>query len=159
MAGFSWRCDDNELKKLETKVTGLGPMERNNKSSQASSWTVASSEKETECCFGICSITLKTKLHCLSPRANYTDRATAACRRSDCQLVRIRRCHLVSVTDPSGRISRFSRQEPLLFYQVAPQFVLTRLECTPFQTHYIFLSGSAGNRTRASGSVAKNSDR
>jgi hypothetical protein len=27
----------------------------------------------------------KTKLHSLSPRANYTDRATAACRRSDCQ--------------------------------------------------------------------------
>jgi hypothetical protein len=26
----------------------------------------------------------KTKLHGLSPRANYTDRATAACRRSDC---------------------------------------------------------------------------
>jgi hypothetical protein len=37
-----------------------------------------------------------------------------------------RRCHVVSVTDPSGRISRFSRQEPLLSYQVAPQFVLTR---------------------------------
>jgi hypothetical protein len=32
---------------------------------------------------------LKKKLHGLSPRANYTDRATAACRRSDCQLVRI----------------------------------------------------------------------
>jgi hypothetical protein len=31
----------------------------------------------------------KTKLHGLSPRANYTDRATAACRRSDFQLVRI----------------------------------------------------------------------
>jgi hypothetical protein len=31
----------------------------------------------------------KTKLHGLSPRANYTDRATAACHRSDCQLVRI----------------------------------------------------------------------
>jgi hypothetical protein len=29
-------------------------------------------------------------------------------------------CHLVSVTDPYGRI-QFSRQEPLLFYQVAPQ--------------------------------------
>jgi hypothetical protein len=28
-------------------------------------------------------------LHGLSPRANYTDRATAACRRSDCQLLRI----------------------------------------------------------------------
>jgi hypothetical protein len=32
---------------------------------------------------------LKTKLHGLSPQANYTDRATAACRRSDCQLLRI----------------------------------------------------------------------
>jgi hypothetical protein len=32
----------------------------------------------------------KKKLHGLSPRANYTDRATAACRRSDCQLLRIK---------------------------------------------------------------------
>jgi hypothetical protein len=31
----------------------------------------------------------KKKLHGLSPRANYTDRATAACQRSDCQLLRI----------------------------------------------------------------------
>jgi hypothetical protein len=31
----------------------------------------------------------KKKLHGLSPQANYTDRATAACRRSDYQLVRI----------------------------------------------------------------------
>jgi hypothetical protein len=46
----------------------------------------------------------KTKLHGLSPRANYTDRATAACRRSDCQLVRIEG---VSVTDLSGRILGF----------------------------------------------------
>jgi hypothetical protein len=30
------------------------------------------------------------KLHGLCPRANYTDRATAACRRSDCQLLRIK---------------------------------------------------------------------
>jgi hypothetical protein len=30
----------------------------------------------------------KTKLHGLSPRSNYTDRAKAACRRSDCQLLR-----------------------------------------------------------------------
>jgi hypothetical protein len=30
-----------------------------------------------------------TKLHGLSPRVNYTDRATAACRRSDCQLLQI----------------------------------------------------------------------
>jgi hypothetical protein len=32
----------------------------------------------------------KKKLHGLSPQANYTDRATAACRRSDCQLLRIK---------------------------------------------------------------------
>jgi hypothetical protein len=37
-------------------------------------------------------ITLKqtNKLHGLSPRANYTDRATAACQRNDCQLLRIK---------------------------------------------------------------------
>jgi hypothetical protein len=34
-------------------------------------------------------LTIKKKLHGLSPRANYTDRATSACRQSDCQLVRI----------------------------------------------------------------------
>jgi hypothetical protein len=34
-------------------------------------------------------VTKKTKLHGLTQRANYTDRATAACRRSDCQLLRI----------------------------------------------------------------------
>jgi hypothetical protein len=31
----------------------------------------------------------KTKLHGLSPQANYINGATAACRRSDCQLLRI----------------------------------------------------------------------
>jgi hypothetical protein len=33
---------------------------------------------------------LKKKLHGLSPQANYTVRATAACGRSDCQLLRIK---------------------------------------------------------------------
>jgi hypothetical protein len=36
-----------------------------------------------------CILNVKKKLLGLSPRANYTDRATAACRRSDCQLLRI----------------------------------------------------------------------
>jgi hypothetical protein len=49
----------------------------------------------------------KKNLHGMCPRANYTDRATAACRRSDCQLLRIRGCHMVSVTDPYGRILDF----------------------------------------------------
>jgi hypothetical protein len=50
---------------------------------------------------------LKTELHGLSPRANYTDRATAAYRRSDCQLFADRGCHVISVTDPYGRILGF----------------------------------------------------
>jgi hypothetical protein len=49
----------------------------------------------------------KTKLHGLSPRANYTDKATAACRRSDYQLFADRGCHVVSVTDPYDRILDF----------------------------------------------------
>jgi hypothetical protein len=35
------------------------------------------------------SYTLKTKPHSPNPRTNYTDRATAACRQSNCQLLRI----------------------------------------------------------------------
>jgi hypothetical protein len=45
----------------------------------------------------------KNKLHGLSPRANYTNRATAAYRRSDCQPFSDRGCHVISVTDPYGR--------------------------------------------------------
>jgi hypothetical protein len=52
-------------------------------------------------------LTQQKKLHGLSPRANYSDRATAACRRSDCQLFADRGCHIVSVTDPYGRILGF----------------------------------------------------
>jgi hypothetical protein len=48
--------------------------------------------------------------------------------------------------------SRFPRQEPILFYQVAPQ-----LYSRPRSRPATFF-GSAGNRTRASGCVAKNSD-
>ena len=46
---------------------------------------------------------LKTKLRGLSPRANYTDRAAAAGRRSKCQLLRVEGCHVVSATIPHGR--------------------------------------------------------
>jgi hypothetical protein len=47
------------------------------------------------------------KIHGLSPRANYTDRAIAACRRSDHKLFADRGCHVVSVTDPYCRILGF----------------------------------------------------
>ena len=43
------------------------------------------------------------KLRGFSPRANYTDRAAAAGRRSYCQLLRIEGCHVVSVTVPHSR--------------------------------------------------------
>jgi hypothetical protein len=49
----------------------------------------------------------KKKLHGLSPYANYTDRATAAYRRSDYQILEDKGCHVVSVTDPYGRILGF----------------------------------------------------
>jgi hypothetical protein len=49
----------------------------------------------------------KKNLHGLSPLTNYIDRATAAFRRSDCQLFADRLCHVVSVTDPCGRILGF----------------------------------------------------
>jgi hypothetical protein len=67
---------------------------------------------------------IKTKLNSmvLSPRANYTDWTTAACRRSDCQLLRIKGATWSAWRIPTaGPYSRFSRQEPLLFCQVAPQ--------------------------------------
>jgi hypothetical protein len=52
--------------------------------------------------------------------------------------------------------SRFSRQEPLLFYQVAPQ-LYSRGWVGPVPDPLLFFC-SAGNRTRAPGSVAKNSE-
>ena len=45
----------------------------------------------------------QTKLRGLSPHANYTDRAAAAGRRSQCQLLRIEGCHVASATGPHSR--------------------------------------------------------
>jgi hypothetical protein len=59
------------------------------------------------------------KLHGLSPQANYTDQATAACRRSDCQLFADKGCHVVSVTDPYGRILGFLDRSR--YFSIAPQ--------------------------------------
>jgi hypothetical protein len=93
----------------------------------------------------------------------YTDRASAACRRSDCQLLRLEGAMWSAWRIPwsAWRIprpySRFSRQEPLLFYQVAPQ-LYSRGWMDPVPDPLLFFPDSAGNRTRASESVAKNSD-
>jgi hypothetical protein len=59
---------------------------------------------------------------------------------------------VVSVTDPYGRILGFLDRSRYFSIKCTHE-----AEWTPFQTHYFFFC-SAGNRTRASGSVAKNSD-
>jgi hypothetical protein len=61
---------------------------------------------------------------------------------------------MVSVTDPYDRILGFLDRSR--YFSI--NYLLSCIhetEWTPFQTHYIF-SGSAGNRTRTSGTVAKN---
>jgi hypothetical protein len=68
-----------------------------------------------------------------------------------------RGCHVVSATDPYGRIIGFLERSR--YFSIKYLLSCTHeAEWTPLQTHYFFFSGSAGNRTRASGSVAKNSD-
>jgi hypothetical protein len=71
------------------------------------------------------------KLRGPSPRANYTDRATADCRRSRCQPL----CHVVSVTDPYGRILGFLDRSR--YFSIKQLLSCTHgSEWTPFQTHY-----------------------
>jgi hypothetical protein len=63
---------------------------------------------------------------------------------------------VVSVTDPHGRILGFLYRSR--YFSIKLLLICTHeAEWAPFQNHYVF-SGSAGNRTRASGSIAKNSD-
>jgi hypothetical protein len=84
----------------------------------------------------------KTKLRGLSPRANYMDRVTAG---------------VVSVTDPYSRIHDFLDRSRYCFFQVAPQ-LYSRGWMDPVPDPLVLLSGSAGNRTRTSESVARKSD-
>jgi hypothetical protein len=82
----------------------------------------------------------------LSPQANYTDRATPACRRG---------CRLVSATDPHGRILGFLDRSRYYFLQVAPQ-LYSRGWVDPVPDPLLLRkSGNAGNQNRTSGSVAK----
>jgi hypothetical protein len=101
---------------------------------------------------------LTNKLRGLSPQVNYTERATAACRRSWCQLLRVEACHVVSVTDSYGRILGFLDLEPLLFFQVAPQLYSWGWVDPIPDPLLLRKSGSAGNRTRTSGPLTRNSD-
>jgi hypothetical protein len=67
-------------------------------------------------------------------------------------------CRVVSSADPSGRNLRFLVRSCYFFFQVAPQ--LYSRGCVDIVPDPLLLrkSGSAGNRFRISGSVARNSD-
>jgi hypothetical protein len=97
---------------------------------------------------------MKKKLHGLSPRANYTDRATAACRRNDCQPLRIEGATWSAWRIPTAVFSVFQTGAST-FLSSSSSAVLMRVDPVPDP---LLFFGSAGNRTRASGSVARNSD-
>jgi hypothetical protein len=69
----------------------------------------------------ISNINTKTKHRVFSSRANYTDRETAACLRSKCQIFVYRGCRVVSAADPYGRILGFLDRNTYFSLQVAPQ--------------------------------------
>jgi hypothetical protein len=108
-------------------------------------------------------VKIKKKLHGLSQRANYTDRATAASRRSGCQLLRIKDATWSAWRIPTAVFSVF-QTGAATFLSSSSWIVLTRLSgprsrpttCFPF--FFSRKSCNTGNRTRASGSVVKNSD-
>jgi hypothetical protein len=64
---------------------------------------------------------------------------------------------VVSVTYPYGLILGFLDRSRYFFIKQLLSCT-HEAEWTPFQSPLLFFSGSAGNRTRASGSVAKNCD-
>jgi hypothetical protein len=69
-----------------------------------------------------------------------------------------RGCHVVSVTDPYGRTLGFLDRSRYIFFQAVPQ-LYSRGWVDPVPDPLLLRkSGSAGNRTWTSGSVARNSD-
>jgi hypothetical protein len=69
-----------------------------------------------------------------------------------------RGCHMVSVTDPYGHIFGFLDWSCYFFFQIAPQLYSWGW-VDPIPVPLLHRkSGSAGNRTRNSGSVARSSD-
>jgi hypothetical protein len=79
----------------------------------------------------------KTKLHGLSPRANYTDRATAACRRSDCQRMQIEGATWSAWRIPPAVFLGFLDRSR--YFSIKLLLSCTHeAECTPFQTNCIF---------------------
>jgi hypothetical protein len=96
------------------------------------------------------------KLHCLNPRANYTDRATADVGEVIVNFLRIEGATWSAWRIPTAVFSAF-QTGAATFLSSSSSVALMRLS-GPRSRPTTFFSGSAGNRTRASGTVAKNSD-
>jgi hypothetical protein len=84
-----------------------------------------------------CHLKTKTKLRGPSPRANYTDRENAACRRSEHQLLRIQGAMWSAWRTPTAVFSVPSRPEPLLFLPSSSSIVITRLSGPRSRAHYL----------------------
>jgi hypothetical protein len=69
-----------------------------------------------------------------------------------------RGCHVVSVTEPHGRILGFLDRSRYFFFQVAPELYSRGCVDTVPDSLLLRKSGSAGNWTGTSGSLAKSSD-
>jgi hypothetical protein len=100
----------------------------------------------------------KKRLRGLSPRANYTERATSWLSAKLVLTLRIEGETWVSVTGSYCRILGFPDRSRYFFFQAAPQ-LYSRGWVDPVPDPLLLRKcDTAGNRTRASGSVARNSD-
>jgi hypothetical protein len=102
---------------------------------------------------------IKTKLRGFIPQANYTDRATAACRRSLCQLVLIEAVAWAAQRIPTAVNLGFLAPEPLLFHSSSSSVILMRLSgprSTPTTSQKNLVA--PGIEPETSGSVAGNTD-
>jgi hypothetical protein len=113
---------------------------------------------------------LYTKIHGITAKNTKTNKpwpesATELYRPSDRRLsaklvpaFADRACHVVSVTDPYGHVLGFLNQSRYFFFQVVPE-LYSRGWVDPLPDPLVLRnSGSAGNRSRTSGSVSNNSD-
>jgi hypothetical protein len=99
----------------------------------------------------------QNKLRSLSLRANYTDKVTAACRWSYCHLLQIEDVAWSAWRIPYSLIIAFLDQSRYFSFQVASQ-LYSRGWVDPVPDLVLLKkSGSSGNRTWTSGSVARNS--
>jgi hypothetical protein len=69
----------------------------------------------------------ETKLRGFSPQVNYSDRRTAACRRSCCQVLQTEGVARSAQRIPTAVNLGFVDPEPLLFHSSSPSVILVRL--------------------------------